>query len=219
MENVDEICRDEVVAAETTVIPLIGPSPPPAVRSCTKRELSRRRIGHLAGQPFQCRLAALHSPSLFFVHVNDDGTGDLIRQLNSLLDRLYPLLPAAVVQCADLDSYWVLADADDERFWSRVRVIEPVQPNGRVRVLHVDYGHMEMVPTSRLHPLLDEIADIPQLAIACSLASIHPIGENKVNDMYIKGFHFLFWCQSIEILTISRIASIGQSMPFASSLN
>ena len=123
--------------------------------------------------------ASIISPSHFYVYPIDETSSKLII-LEERLNDLYSHSNSAGVTQPEIGSCWVIQERN--RNWSRVRVTNLDLDHQTVDVDFVDYGGNGKVETSKLHPLIREIVDIPCLAVRCRLRGICS-KEHKVIDV------------------------------------
>jgi hypothetical protein len=130
------------------------------------------------GSIFTFTFACIHSPTFFYVRIDDD-IGMAWENLNGNLKKIYGRAGKFSRESEpELGSFWVAQDEDGR--WTRVEVIALNSHNQSVSVLHVDYGNMTSVPFGSLRPLVPDVADIPYLAVCSKLVGVHPFNGDEV---------------------------------------
>ena len=68
--------------------------------------------------------------------------------------------------------------ADDA--WYRARITQCYTDALTVQVIYVDFGNFETLPASRLCLLRREHAELPMLAVLCTLEGVKPSNQERV---------------------------------------
>jgi len=157
-----------------------------------------------------CLVCHLVDPSEFYVHLLTEETSQL-DDIQEQLAQYYPEFSASFDLPTHpndfIGSCWAAIHPSDN-LWYRVKVLEvaehePSEDIKKVKILvqYVDYGNTEELTVEDLRPLCSDIAELPALAVRCSLFNIQPIGENWSFESN-EGFHKLSGFDREKTVTI-----------------
>ncbi|KFV74713.1 Tudor domain-containing protein 1, partial [Dryobates pubescens] len=125
------------------------------------------------GDIFSGMVSCIQSPENFFCQQTQSARqlAELQRSLNQHCEKLpssTTFCPAAGTVCC--------AQFTVDNVWYRAAVIAYVSED-TVTALYIDYGNSEVLPLSRLRPMIPSLMALPAQAISCTLAGIKPPSE------------------------------------------
>ena len=126
-----------------------------------------------------CVLSHIESPSEFYVHLTDESTSNPVDDISEQLAACYSKSQYPIVlpgNLHDLKNKFFAALYTSDENWYRVRVLD-VFDDCKLLVQYVDYGNTETVSVDKLNYLRPELAEVPILAVKCSLSHIKPIDK------------------------------------------
>ncbi|KFR10716.1 Tudor domain-containing protein 1, partial [Opisthocomus hoazin] len=122
------------------------------------------------GDTFAGVVSCVQNPECFFCQQIHSACqlAELQRSLNEHCDKLpssSAFCPAAGNVCC--------AQFTEDNLWYRAAVIARVSED-TVLVGYIDYGNFEVLPLTRLRPMMSTLMDLPAQAIRCTLAGVKP---------------------------------------------
>ncbi|NXK17285.1 TDRD1 protein, partial [Arenaria interpres] len=123
------------------------------------------------GDAFSGVVSCVQNPEVFFCQQTHNARqlAELQVSLNEHCDK-FPSSPAfrpavGIVCCAQFT---------EDNLWYRAAVVEYVSED-TVLVGYIDYGNREVLPLTKLRPMIPRLMDLPAQAIKCTLAGIKPL--------------------------------------------
>ncbi|KAI7797155.1 tudor domain-containing protein 1 [Triplophysa rosa] len=139
-------------------------------------------------EKFQPRVAAVISPSLFYVmnpgKVNAEGLKAVMTDVAKYCSR-----QATPIECHPLPGAACCAQFSGDKNWYRAVVLEVTSKHAHV--IYADYGNMETVPVSNIRPITKELLQHPFQIVRCALEgnehfpSVWPAGVLELFGMQL----------------------------------
>ncbi|XP_055032396.2 tudor domain-containing protein 1 [Misgurnus anguillicaudatus] len=134
--------------------------------SCPYFHLDWKTLELPINETFQPRVAAVVSPSLFYImnpgKVNADGLKTLMMDVAKYCSKYTD--PS---QCHPLPGAACCAQFSGDKNWYRAVVLEVTSKHAHV--IYADYGNLETVPVSSILPITKELLELPFQIIRCAL--------------------------------------------------
>lgn len=122
------------------------------------------------GDVFQAAVTDVHSPEDFFCQLLQDARK--LAELQAALSAHYSTTPSCENFSPSVGDVCCAQFTEDNQ-WYRASVIRSVTEDSAL-VGYVDYGNFEVLPVSRLRPMLPVFQELRWQAIKCSLAGVKP---------------------------------------------
>ncbi|KFQ46384.1 Tudor domain-containing protein 1, partial [Nestor notabilis] len=132
------------------------------------------------GDVFSAMVSGMQSPEDFFCQPvrNCRQLAELQVSLNEHCDKL-PSSPAFRPAVGNV----CCAQFTEDNHWYRAAVVAYVSEEA-VMAEYIDYGNSEVLPLTRLRPVIPRLMDLPAQAIRCTLAGVkRPLGEWTSEDI------------------------------------
>ncbi|NXX92080.1 TDRD1 protein, partial [Centropus bengalensis] len=125
------------------------------------------------GDVFSGVVSCIQNPENFFCQQEDSARrlAELQVSLSEHCDRS-PSNPAFHPATGNV----CCAQFTEDDLWYRAAVIAYVSED-RVLAAYIDYGNIEVLPVTRLRPMIPRLMDLPAQAIRCTLAGVKPPSE------------------------------------------
>ncbi|XP_053548968.1 tudor domain-containing protein 1 [Bombina bombina] len=123
------------------------------------------------GDVFMAVVTEIQSPGYFFCQQvkNSDQLTKLLESMNEHYKKM-PAVSTFFPTAGDVCS----AQFSVDNQWYRVSVLEYVSKES-VLIGYIDFGNLEVLPVSKLRPMLPSMESLPIQAIKCSLAGVNPV--------------------------------------------
>ncbi|NXN16658.1 TDRD1 protein, partial [Indicator maculatus] len=127
-------------------------------------------ISVCVGDKFSGMVSCIQNPENFFCQQTQNACqlAELQRSLNQHCEKL-PSSPTFRPAAGDV----CCAQFTVDNVWYRAAVTACVSED-TVTAVYIDYGNSEVLPLSRLRPMIPRLMDLPAQAIKCTLAGIKP---------------------------------------------
>ncbi|XP_063290250.1 tudor domain-containing protein 1 [Pelobates fuscus] len=132
-----------------------------------------KMIAVAVGNVFNAAITDIQSPDDFFCQQLQNAK-DLAELMDSM-SKHYKVMPASPSFVPAVGDMCSAQFTEDDR-WYRASILKYTSQDS-VLVGYVDYGNVEILPVSRLRPILPSMMMLPLQAIKCSLAGVKPPSE------------------------------------------
>ncbi|CAH2323151.1 tudor domain-containing 1 isoform X1 [Pelobates cultripes] len=149
---------------------LDGKSENPSSESQTQ---TLKMIAVAVGNVFNAAITDIQSPDDFFCQQLQNAK-DLAELMDSM-SKHYKVMPASPNFVPAVGDMCSAQFTEDDR-WYRASILKYTSHDS-VLVGYVDYGNVEILPVSRLRPILPSMMMLPLQAIKCRLAGVKPPSE------------------------------------------
>ncbi|KAF6213030.1 hypothetical protein GE061_010744 [Apolygus lucorum] len=156
----------------------------------------------VVGITFKAFISHITSPSDFYVqrHGVQRKLESLQRELRRCGSSCYRSRREDIVYQAG-QYYMTMYFADCN--WSRCQLLDFVGVD-EVKVLHIDFGNHQKILKTALRPLPDVLAQIPPLAVRCSIINCYPIQDNEWNPKALSKMSRMLEGRGSSSITIVR---------------
>ncbi|XP_053928214.1 tudor domain-containing protein 1 [Cuculus canorus] len=130
-------------------------------------------VSVLVGDTFSGVVPSVQNPENFFCQRMDSACqlAELQASLKAHCDKI-PSSPAFHPAAGNL----CCAQFTEDNLWYRAAVVAYVSEDN-VLAGYIDYGNFEVLPVTRLRPMIPRLMDLPAQAIRCTLAGVKPPSE------------------------------------------
>lgn len=116
-------------------------------------------------------------PSAFFVSNQDPRVTEQFNMMSIEMNTHYNKPTNTVVPLQNISiGDFCVARFSEDRMWYRARVV--LNNNESVLIVFIDYGNSESKLPSEIYPLIEPLARLPAMTVACTLNEAFPSNEN-----------------------------------------
>ena len=140
---------------------------------------------------FRAMAATVSSPTDFYMHKVSVETGKLLKNMMVDLNQIFECTPKATLRFRSKKfdakaGVLCCAQFRDDSYYRGLVLDTRASPDAKsrgkqIRVLFVDFGDKDWLPSSRVFPLPTEFHHIPPQAIWCSLAYVRPLSHHSIH--------------------------------------
>nr|XP_023018184.1 uncharacterized protein LOC111507152 [Leptinotarsa decemlineata] len=156
-----------------------------SVKKKTKFKVSELRSKRTPSVGDECLFSHIVSPSEFYIHLLDYETvsiDDLSEKIHQNYNRSLPTHSSKELACSDMGRY-CLAYVSQFSRWFRAEVLDWYfhVKSDEVLIQLVDYGNKQTVTYQNLRVMLEELSNIPKLAVRCHFPLLYPPTATRLN--------------------------------------
>ncbi|CAF3515625.1 unnamed protein product [Adineta steineri] len=148
-------------------------------------------------------------PSAFFASNQDPRVAEQFNMMSIEMNNHYskPSNTTVPLQNISIGDFCVARFSEDH-LWYRARVV--LNNNASVLIVFIDYGNSESKPPNEIYPLIEPLARLPAMTVACTLNEAFPSNDNFWTQEATDVFNMIVKNRIVEI---HFQQGIGQQWP------